>query len=330
MSTPQAWPDITDKEALRAWMAARRDDATTPPPRTMAEFRERQLRKLGDALGDGMESVEQDRRPILRFSLDGEAVPGHQVEVGVLGNWLQALQSAVNFVAYALDEMSPRREAGPIPNRIQGATRLLSGPVFASSYGMVLEGSAAPAQEELPGTGSDQLLDRAINRILDIADQAGSSAEAEEAVLDAALPLGRRAMSHLAELSGVLASSGTSVTFTWESKATGRRFSRLTNANAEHCRKALKSAHLEDSRDRLRGTLVGGSKLRGFIELELSDGRFVVIRTEKNDVTELLAAHTGRRVIVHVHVLTARSPGGREHRSYLLLELGGDPSFPIS
>ncbi|MEV7830397.1 hypothetical protein AB0P12_07170 [Streptomyces subrutilus] len=295
----------------------------------MAELRERQLRKLGCAMGGdlGPDSGERDRRPILRFSLDGEAVPGHTVEAGVLGGWLQALQSAVNSVAYALDEMSLKHEAGPVPKRIQAVTRLLSGPIFASSYGMVLEGSAAPALAELPGSGSDLLLDRAINRILDIADQAGASPEAEEAVLDAALPLGRRAMNHLAELSDVLASSGTSVSFTWESKATERRFSRLTNGNAEHFRKALKSAQVEDSRERLLGTLVGGSRLRGFIELETSDGRVVVIRTEKFDVTQLLATYTQHRVIADVHMLTARSPGGREHRSFLLLELGSDPAF---
>ncbi|BAU85095.1 hypothetical protein SLA_4207 [Streptomyces laurentii] len=310
-------------------MAARRDATRAPAPRTMAEFHERQLRKLGCALSGeaGSESTEQGRRPILRFSLDGEAVPGHKVEAGLLGSWLQALQGAVNSVAYARDEMSPRRETGPIPKRIQGVTRLFSGPVFASSYGMVLEGSAVPAQAELPGTGSDLLLDRAINRILDIADQAGASSEAEEAVLDTALPLGRRAISHLSELSDVLASSGTSVSITWESKVTGRRFSRLTKTNAEHCRTALRAAQIEDHREEIRGKLVGGSRLRRFIELEIPGGHVIVIRTEKSDVTQLLAEYAQNRVIVHVHVLTARSPGGREHHSYLLLDLGGDP-FP--
>ena len=326
MSTPQALPDITDKAALRAWMAARRHDATTPPPRTKAEVRERQLRKLGCALSDEASSgsLEQELRPILRFSLDGESVPGHKVEAGVLGTWLQALQNAVNSVAYALDEMSSRSEVGPIPKRIQGVTRLFSGPVFASSYGMVLESSPAVSLAEIPGTGSDLLLDRAINRILDIADQAGASPEAEEAVLDAALPLGRRAIGHLSELSDVLASTGTSVSFSWESKVTGRRFARLTNENAAHCRKTLKSAKIEDSRERLLGTLVGGSKLRGFIELEGADGRVLMIRTDKIDVTQLLAEFAQHEVLVDVHVLTARSLGGREHRSYLLLNLGGD------
>ncbi|GAA2614368.1 hypothetical protein GCM10010425_03540 [Streptomyces spororaveus] len=322
MSTPKAWPDLADKAALREWMVARRDDGVRPPARTMAELRARQLQKISRTLRDGVdpEPSEQPRRPILQFALDGESVPGHKVEAGVLGTWLEALQTAVHSVAYALDEMRPTHQAGPVPKGIQAATKLLAGPVFASSYGMVLEGSATPGQRELPGTGNDQLLDRAINRILDVADEADSASGAEEAVLDAALPLGRRAISHLAELSEILASTGTNVTFTWQSEATERRVSRLTTSSADHCRKALRSAQVEDSTDRLTGTVVGGSKIRGVIELETS-GRVVLIRTQKDAVTQLLATYAERQVSADVHVLTARSPGGREHHSYTLLNL---------
>ncbi|MBB5934457.1 hypothetical protein FHS42_001504 [Streptomyces zagrosensis] len=119
----------------------------------------------------------------------------------------------------------------------------------------------------------------------------------------------------------MLASTGTSVTLTWQSQVTEHRVSRLTTASAANCRKALESAQVEDSSDRLTGTVVGGSKLRGVIELEMADGRVVVIRTEKNDVPPLIATYAQRQVIADVHTLTARSPGGREHRSHLLLEL---------
>ncbi|WP_158711059.1 hypothetical protein [Streptomyces albus] len=249
---------MNDKTALRQWMAARRNDGDNPPARTKAGLRARQLQKLSYVMrgSEDHESLERPARPILRFALDGEPVPGHKVEVGVLGNWLQALQTAVHSVAYALDEMRPTREAGPVPKGIQGVTKLLSGPVFASSYGMILEGSPAPGQDELPGTGTD-LLDRTINKILDVTDQAGSASGPEDAVLDAALPLGRRAISHLSELSAVLASTGANVTLTWESKITERRVSRLTSMDAERCRKALKSARVEGSDDRLIGTVVG-------------------------------------------------------------------------
>ncbi|MEU3445760.1 hypothetical protein AB0H29_00750 [Streptomyces thermolilacinus] len=320
MSTPNAWPAVTDRAALRAWMEARRNDVGTPPT-TMTGLRERQFQKLAQSFVCE-EPHESPRRPVLKFALDGEPVPGHKIEAAVLGGWLATLQKTVHSVAYALDEMRLTREAGPVPKAIQFATRLLAGPVFASSYGMVLEGVQTPAQAEIPGTGDGQLLDLAINRIMDIADQASATSDAAEAILDSALPLGRRAISHLSELSDVLASSGANVTFTWQSKTTKSRVARLTSTAADRCHKALESAQVEDSDEQLVGTLVGGSKVRGFIELETPD-RVAVIRTGKDDdVTHWLATYAERRVVADVHVLTARSPGGREHKSYLLMDLG--------
>ncbi|MFE7462679.1 hypothetical protein ACFU6R_01055 [Streptomyces sp. NPDC057499] len=322
MSTPKAWPDVTDKDALRAWMEARRDDAG-PPSVTMAELRERQLNKLSsDFLGEAEEGSRGTfQRPVLRFALDGGPVPGHKIEAGVLGGWLTALQAAVSSVANALDDVRPTRDSGPVPKAIQTATKLLAGPVFASSYGMVLEGAEVPVQAEIPGIGDEQLLDLAVNRILDIAEQANLSSGAADAVLDAALPLGRRAISHLSDLSEVLASSGANATFTWQSKETSSRVARLSSINADRCRKALRSAHVEDNVERISGILVGGSKIRGFIELEPAAGNVMIVRAPKDEVTHFLASYAERRVVADVHVLTARSPGGREHRSYLLLGL---------
>ncbi|MFD4911988.1 hypothetical protein ACFWNR_02010 [Streptomyces virginiae] len=324
MSTPQSLPDATDKKALRAWLAARRSESTEKPaPRTLTELRSLQLRRLARSMqneaGEGAAGVEG--RPILRFALDGATVRTHQVEAGVLGDWLRALQTVVQSVAYALDELRPTHDSGPVPREIQRVTKLFSGPLFTSSYGMVLEGAPEAVQAELPGSGGDILLDRAINKILDLADRASSSVGAEDAVLDAALPLGRRAISHLSELSDVLASTNTNVTMTWESKGTKRRTSSLSWESADRCLKVLKTAQVEDSTESLRGLLVGGSKVRGVIEIEVEGKGVVVIRTEKESVTGFLALYAERRVVVEVDVLTARLAGGREHRIYSLRDL---------
>ncbi|WP_432096018.1 hypothetical protein [Streptomyces sp. bgisy100] len=258
---------------------------------------------------------------MLRFALDGTTVRTHRVESAVLGDWLRAFQNAVQSVAYALDELRPTRDAGPVPKDVQRATKLFSGVVFASSYGMVLEGVSEEEAEHLPSTGADALLDRAINRLFDVADRASSGADAGDAVLDAALPLGRRAITHLTELSDVLASTGTGVTLSWESKATIRRTSSLSAESADRCRKVLRAAEVEDTDNRLVGTVVGGSTLRGFIELDLAEEGVVIVRAPKDHVTGLLAAYTEREVVADVRELTARSAGGRVHRSYLLLDL---------
>ncbi|MFD7663263.1 hypothetical protein [Streptomyces sp. NPDC059788] len=216
---------------------------------------------------------------------------------------------------------SVEREAGPVPKDVQRATKLFSGPVFASSYGMVLEGADEHGPAQLPGTGNDTLLDLAINRIFDVADQASSAEGAEDAVLDSALPLGRRVISHLLELSDVLASSDTGVTLSWESKSTARRTSAISAESAERCRKALRAADVDEQDDRLIGTVVGGSKLRGCIELDVAGTGVVLVRTSKDDVPGLLATYADREVAAAVHVLTARSAGGRVHHSYILLDM---------
>ncbi|MEU3184825.1 DUF6192 family protein [Streptomyces sp. NPDC006923] len=105
-----------------------------------------------------------------------------------------------------------------------------------------------------------------------------------------------------------------------ESNATARRTS-FSSESAERCRSALRAAQVEDANARLEGTVVGGSKVRGVIEIEVEDGEVVVVPVPKDGVTALLASYAERRVAADVHVLTARSPGGREHRSYTLLDL---------
>ncbi|MFD3654131.1 hypothetical protein [Streptomyces sp. NPDC058620] len=324
MTAKHHFPDIADKAALRAWMAARRSETLhKPPPRTLAEFRSTQLKKLARTLRGDSDSLDasQDRdRPVLKFALNGKTVRNHHAEASVLGDWLHTLQTAIQSVAYALDDLRQRREAGPVPGEIKRATRLFSGPVFASSYGMVLQGAPDLGQAELPGSGTEALLDKAINRIFDVTDRASKESDAEEAVLEAVLPLGRRAIKQLSDLSHILASTGTDVTLTWESKSTTHRTSTFTSASAARCRKALQDAQIEDASERLIGLLVGGSKLRGFIELEIED-KLIVVRTAKDDVTGILAAHTEKEVEADVHVLIARSPGGREHRSYVLIDL---------
>ncbi|MGW5071234.1 hypothetical protein ACWEQJ_35165 [Streptomyces cyaneofuscatus] len=333
MTAKHHFPDLTDKAALRAWMAARRTEAAhKPAPRSLAEFRSTQLKKLARTMQDDSEpsNLPQDRdRPILKFALDGKTVRNHQAEASVLGDWLHTLQTAVQSVAYALDDLRQRREAGPVPGEIKRATRLFSGPVFASSYGMILQGAPDLGQTELPGSGTEALLDKAINRIFDVADGASKQSDAEEAVLEAVLPLGRRAIKQLSDLSHILASTGTDVTLTWESKSTISRTSTLTSASAARCRKALQDAKIDDTSERLIGFLVGGSKQRGFIELEIED-KLIVVRTAKEDVTGILAAHTEKEVQVDTHVLIARSPGGREHRSYVLIELQNRRSDDVS
>ncbi|MFD4348584.1 hypothetical protein ACFWQ6_27565 [Streptomyces coelicoflavus] len=324
MNSPQNLPNPSDKEALRAWMQANRDKADGRHPLHSAdEFVAAQRRKLLKAAGYETSSTEADTgRRSLRLALEGTAVREHRMESSVLGQWLTHFQEAVTTVAHALDESRPTHDYGPLPQAVRRATRLYAAATFPSSYGMVLE--ETPTDDDalpLPEVAStESLLDRAMGTVLDITDRAEAGPGAIDAVIEAALPLGGRVFNRLADLTEVLADSGTDVSLTWSSPYSGVRASRLGSRNAQRCRDALRAAQPEERSERLAGRLVGGSMLRGTVEIETADRGVITARVD-HEVTSLLSAYANRRITAELLVSTVRSPHGREHHSYVVLNL---------
>ncbi|MCX4584992.1 hypothetical protein [Streptomyces sp. NBC_01481] len=330
MNAPQSLPDPSDRQALLAWLQANRAKAAGHAPvHSLAELASAQNRRLRNAIVHG-QLIDQGQQDTLRRSLwlalDGPPVRDHRVESAVLGGWLTALQAAVTSVAHALDDQRPTHDSGPVPKEIQRATKLYSAAVFPSSYGMVLEEAPPEAQQELRDVGpTESLLDRTMSTILDLADKAESGAGSEDAILATALPLGRRASGHLSTLSGVVADADARVRLTWQSPHSGLRSSTLSSDGAQRCRQTLRAAEFEDREDTFVGTVVGGSKVRGTVEVEIAEHEVITVRADR-EVTALVRAYADRRVRARVLVTTARSPLGREHHSYLLLDLEQDES----
>lgn len=330
MNAPQNLPDPSDRQALLAWLHANRAKAPgNAPVHSLTEMAAAQRLRLRNALLHGQPPGDQEQqgtpRRSLALALDGTPVRDHRVESAVLGGWLLALQTAVTSVAHALDDQRPTHDSGPVPKEIQRATKLYSAAVFPSSYGMVLEEAPPEAQQELRDIGPmESLLDRAMTTILDLADKAESGVGAEDSILATALPLGRRASGHLSALSDVVADAGATVRLTWQSPHSGLRSSSLSSEGAQRCRQTLRAAEFEDHEDTLFGTVVGGSKVRGTVEIEVAEHEVVTVRADR-EVTALLSAYANHRVQASVLVTTARSPLGREHHSYLLLGLEMDP-----
>ncbi|MEU5098406.1 hypothetical protein [Streptomyces sp. NPDC020996] len=329
MNTSRNLPDPSDKEALQAWMRANRGKAPgREPVRSADELAAAQRRKLLEAVGlaTGDAKAGPVRRS-LRLALEGTPVREHRVDSSVLGQWLISFQETVSTIAHALDESRPTHDYGPLPQAVRKATRLYAAATFPSSYGMVLE--EAPTDEDalpLPGMVSAQsLLDRAMGTVLDITDRAEGGPGAVDAVIETALPLGGRVFNRLTELTGVLADSGTDISLAWSSPYNGMRASRLGSSSARRCRDALGAAQPEERRMPLAGRLVGGSMLRGTVEIETGD-RGVITAHVNHEVTSLLSAYANRRVIADILVSTVRSPHGREHHSYVVLELRLDES----
>ncbi|MHB9859340.1 hypothetical protein [Streptomyces sp. YIM S03343] len=324
MNSPQNLPDPSDKEALKAWMRANRAKAEGHHPvRSAEEFTAAQRRKLLKTVGYETGHAEAGTaRRSLRLALEGTPVREHRVESSVLGRWLALFQEAVTTVAHALDESRPTHDYGPLPQAVRKATRLYAAATFPSSYGMVLE--EAPADdEELPlpkVVSTESLLDRAMGTVLDITDRAEAGPGAIDAVFETALPLGGRVFNRLADLTEVLADSGTDVSLTWSSPYNGVRASRLGSRNAQRCHDALRAVQPEEHSEQLAGRLVGGSVLRGTVEIETADRGVITARVD-HEVTSLLSAYANRLITAEVLVSTVRSPHGREHHSYVVLDL---------
>ncbi|MFF7146001.1 MULTISPECIES: hypothetical protein [Streptomyces] len=324
MNTPQNLPDPSDKEALRAWMRANR--GKTPghePVRSADELAAAQRRKLQKAVGLSTGRAEAGpARRSLRLALEGTPVREHHVESSVLGHWLVSFQETVTTIAHALDESRPTHDYGPLPQAVRKATRLYAAATFPSSYGMVLE--EAPADDDelpLPEVAStESLLDRAMGTVLDITDRAEAGPGAVDAVIETALPLGGRVFNRLAELTEVLADSGADISLTWSSPYSGVRASRLGTGSAQRCRDALRAAQPEERQELLVGMLVGGSMLRRTVEIETTDQGVITARVD-HEVPSLLGAYANHRITAEVLVSTVRSPHGREHHSYVVLNL---------
>ncbi|MFE6287827.1 hypothetical protein [Streptomyces sp. NPDC057877] len=240
----------------------------------------------------------------------------------MLGQWLISFQEAVTTVAHALDESRPTHDYGPLPQAVRKATRLYAAATFPSSYGMVLEEAPVGADElPLPDVATkESLLDRAMGQILDITDRAEAGPGAVDAVIETALPLGGRVFSRLADLTDVLADSGADIRLTWSSPYGGVRASRLGARGAQQCRDALRAVQPEEQQQQMVGRLVGGSMLRRTVEIETADRGVITARVD-HEVTSLLSAYANRRITADVLVSTARSPHGREHHSYVVLQL---------
>lgn len=324
MNNQQNLPDPSDKEALRAWMRANRTKAAgRRPVRSADEFAAAQRHKLLKAIGCAAHTTDSGvARRSLRLALEGTPVREHRVESSVLGQWLTSFQEAVTTVAHALDESRPTHDYGPLPQAVRKATGLYAAATFPSSYGMVLE-EAPTDEEQLPLLGvasTESLLDRAMGTVLDITDRAQTGPGAVDAVIETALPLGGRVFNRLADLAEVLADSGTDVSLTWSSPYNGVRASRLGHENAQRCRDALRAAQPEEHTAQLVGRLVGGSMLRGTVEIETADRGVITARVD-DEVTSLLSAYANRRIAAELLVSTVRSPHGREHHSYVVLNL---------
>ncbi|MHA6761274.1 hypothetical protein [Streptacidiphilus sp. PAMC 29251] len=328
-----AFPPGGDREAARRWLRERTPDTRPGPPPTHASLlREQRDRLLSQA------GFPPDQEPSgaakLDLALDGPAVIDHSASISLLGTFFTSLQNLVTAVAQAL-EGTPTI-AGQVAGYITAATQLRSAPAFPSSYGLHLYGpdTAAPAWRqghlpldagEAPPPGSTpRLLPDAVGTLLDITDlaQDQESAGAQEQLLEKLLPLGQRALGHLATFTGVLAQHDASLKMTWQPDSDQARTVSLSTGAALRLKGLSEDVRFSEPDARLlEGELIEASLRRGSVLIQLDSGTTISARTEAAVTPRLRDDLLGKRIEALVQVTVARYAGGRQREIYVVTRI---------
>jgi hypothetical protein len=334
VTTP--FPPGSDREAARRWLRERTATAQAgPPPTHAALLREQRDRLLSQA---GFPPVQEPAGAThLDLALDGPAVVDHSASISLLGTFFTSLQGLVTAVAQAL-EGTPTT-AGQVAGYITAATQLRSVAAFPSSYGLHLYGpdTAVPgwdqgplpvsldADEPLPPPRTTSgLLPDAVGTLLDITElaQDQDSVGAQEQLLEKLLPLGQRALGHLATLAGTLAQHEADLKMTWQPDTVQARTVSLSTRAALRLKGLSEDVQFTEPEERvLEGELIGASLRRGSVLIELDSGTTISARTEAS-VTPLLRENLlGKRIVAHAQVQVARYAGGRQREIYVVTDI---------
>jgi hypothetical protein len=272
----------------------------------------------------------------LDLVVDGPGVIGHSASISMLGSLFTSLQSTVTAVAQAL-EGTPT-VSGQIAGYISAATQLRSVATFPSSYGLHLLGpdTFAPGweQEALPlHSGVEDsppdisvsgLLPEAVGVLMDITDlaQAEGLNESQEPLMERLVPLGQRALGHLATLAGTLATYDASLKLTWQPDTNQARSGSLSTSAAIKLKYLSEGVQFGEAYRRwIEGELVEASLRRGTVVIELDSGTIVSARTEAGVTSRLRDDLLGKRVAADVLVTVAKYAAGRQREIYVVTDI---------
>ena len=336
------FPHGGDRAAILRWMRERRGPTN---PRSAPLTHEGLVRDQRDRLlalaGLAPEPESAQSSFTLDVALDGPGIVRHTAPIGLLGGFLTSLQNTVTAVAQALD--GTPTVAGQVPGHISTATLLRSAPAFPSSHGLHLYGpdTTEPEWEQATlGLGEDRpprhvdgarLLPDAVKTLMDITDLAQNAGEATPAnrLMDHLVPLGQRALGHLATLSGTLSAHNTDLRMVCRPGTGEARASTLSGAAATGLKRLSEDVRYAEPRPALiEGDLVEASLRRGVVVIQLGSGGTITARMDPH-VTEQLREHPlGTRLSANASVTVARYAGGRERELWRVTALRAAPEPP--
>lgn len=241
----------------------------------------------------------------LEVTLGGAPVTRHTVAAAFAGQFLDRLQSLMTSVAQALSEQVTLR--APVGREIAERAELRLTATAPGSFRLLLNPPTPEQPTLLPD--DDALLDRSVTAVLDVLRAAGLADEARSTLLDRALPLGRRARSHLEGLSRLMIGADATASFQHARPGEKPQRALLDPERGRRIEAALSGAREHRETVRIRGRLIGASWRTTTFDLEVVDdqGAVSVIRGAVDpDLRERVGAAFDQEVtaVLTRHVLT--------------------------
>lgn len=213
-----------------------------------------------------MLELEEADAPRLEVVLEGTGVYGHTVTVDLLSDLLGRLQDAVRAVAQSLQ--GPTTARGLISGDVVAASQLRFATSFAGSFGAKLLGPVQAVGEDLFGQRDETLLERSVSQVIGVVEVAQTAGvEEDDRIVDAVLPLGPRAVTHLESLSTVIARGGNSAELILHRPGHEDRAVKLRQGVARRLQAVLSRATVVEEELEVEGLLGGASEFKNHFEL---------------------------------------------------------------
>jgi hypothetical protein len=233
---------------------------------SLARRKDRLLEELNAALAERVS-------PAAAFLIDGGPATNESVRAGFLGRMLVEFQEAVYALVQSLTEGAHLR--GAYSDQVARLGTLRVAGLARGSYGVVLEGPSLPIQDDLfPADARDlQLpLDDSVGLLLDLFASAASPQRGADELLDLALAMAPRAISHIQAMASQSASHGARLKITWQNHRTEQRHVELGQVDAFILSNVLADIETTSRDERLIGKLAELSMIRDRFTLQLEDG----------------------------------------------------------
>lgn len=258
------------------------------------------------------------QQPGLRLYLDGGPVSGKTIAAGFLGRALEELQGSLHALGASL--LGRVGERGLLTSRAVEETQFLVTGIVPGSFGVVLEAPLGPIQQSMLTEETDlSLAERATSRLIDLLE-IGSTAETNDALVEALGDLGLRPVNRLRGFADLMRDSEATVRLEWQSPDVPERDLEMDRGQIRRLAGHLASVEAREETITVRGWLGGASKIRGRFELEV-DGR-LYSGAAAPDVIESVEKYFNRRCEADLVVTVTRSlTSGKEFQRYYLVGL---------